>query len=124
VNGKLLIVEDETSLAKQLKWGLSDTYEIITANTADKARQLLASGAFPVATLDLGLPPSPDTPAEGFRLLEDLPGLAPHTKVIVITGNAEQENAMKAVDLGAADFCSKPIDLDLLKIILKRRTAG
>lgn len=120
MNGKLLIIEDETSLAKQLKWGLSDTYEIITANTADKARQLLASGAFPVATLDLGLPPSPDTPTEGFRLLEDLPGLAPHTKVIVITGNAEQENAMKAVDLGAADFCSKPIDLDLLKIILKR----
>ena len=97
---KLLIIEDEASVAKQLKWSL-EAYDISIAGDAQKARQLLASGAFPVATLDLGLPPSSDTPYEGFKLLEALGSLAPHTKVIVITGNAEQENAVKAVALGA-----------------------
>jgi DNA-binding NtrC family response regulator len=82
---------------------------------------LLASGAFsggdprsrPAAFA--GHPRGRAPPARSDTTL-----LAPHTKVIVITGNAEQENALKAVDLGAADFCSKPIDLGLLKIILDR----
>jgi len=117
---KLLIIEDEISLAKQLKWGLSDIYEVIIAGTVEQSRDLLASGAFPVVTLDLGLPPSPDTPTEGFRLLEAMSSLSPHIKVIVITGNAETDNAMKAIALGAVDFCSKPVELEVLKIILER----
>jgi len=117
---KLLIIEDELSVAKQLKWSLGSDYDITIAADAVKARQLLASRSFPVATLDLGLPPSADTPDEGFKLLEELGSLAPHTKVIVITGNAEHENAVKAVALGAIDFCAKPIDLKILKIILSR----
>lgn len=117
---KLLIIEDEASVAKQLKWALSDDYEISTAGDGKKARRLLASGAFPVATLDLGLPPNADTPEEGFRILEEMGRLAPHTRVIVITGNAEEKNGVRAVALGASDFCAKPIDLDTLKIILER----
>ena len=117
---KLLIIEDEPSLAKQMKWGLKNTYDVVIADNAKKGQQLLASGAFPAATLDLGLPPSPDTPEEGFRLLESARTIAPHTKIIVITGNAEQENAIKAVGMGAVDFCSKPIDPDELTIILNR----
>ncbi|QTA90987.1 PEP-CTERM-box response regulator transcription factor [Desulfonema magnum] len=120
MKNKLLIIEDEASLAKQLKWGLSDTYEVMIANTVEKARQLISSDVFQVVTLDLGLPPYPDTPEEGLRLLETMSALTPYTKVIVITGNAEQENAMKAIALGAVDFCAKPIELELLKIILKR----
>ena len=117
---KLLIIEDESSVAKQLKWSMGQDYDISIAADPQKARQLLETQAFPVATLDLGLPPSADTPDEGFKLLEELSTLAPHTKVIVITGNAEHENAVKAVSLGAVDFCAKPIDLNLLKIILNR----
>jgi two-component system NtrC family response regulator len=120
VKPSLLIIEDEAALAKQLKWGLSEEYAVMTAGTVEKARSLLGSGAFSVATLDLGLPPAPDGPREGFRILEDLPQLSPHTKVIVITGNAERENAMRAVALGAVDFYSKPLDLDVLRIILRR----
>ncbi len=120
VKKKLLVIEDENSVAKQLKWGLGKEYDITIANDVAQARKFLASGVFPVATLDLGLPPYPDTPRQGFELLEEISSLAPHTRVIVITGNAEAENAVRAVALGAADFCPKPIDLKLLSIILSR----
>ncbi len=117
---KLLVIEDEKSVAKQLRWGLDEEYEITIASDAAQAKPLLASGLFPVATLDLGLPPHPDTPQQGFALLEEIAALAPHTRVIVITGNAEDDNAIKAIALGAADFYAKPIDLKILKIILAR----
>ena len=117
---KLLVIEDEKSVAKQLRWGLSEEYEITIASDAEQAKPFLASGLFPVATLDLGLPPYPDTPQQGFSLLEEIASLAPHTRVIVITGNAEDDNAIKAIALGAADFYAKPIDLKILKIILCR----
>ena len=116
----LLVIEDENSVAKQLRWGLGKEYEITIVSDAGQARPLLASGVFPVVSLDLGLPPYPDTPQQGFELLEEISSLAPHTRVIVITGNAEEENAVKAIALGAADFCAKPIDLKILKIILSR----
>lgn len=117
---KLLIIEDEKSVAKQLRWGLDKEYEITIASDADQAKPLLASGAFPVATLDLGLPPHPNTPQQGFALLEKIAPIAPHTRIIVITGNAETDNAIKAIRLGAADFYAKPIDLKILKIVLAR----
>ncbi|MCP4341671.1 MAG: PEP-CTERM-box response regulator transcription factor [Desulfobulbaceae bacterium] len=117
---KLLVIEDEKSVAKQLRWGLDKDYEVTIATDVEQATLFLASGVFPVATLDLGLPPYPDTPQQGFALLEKISALAPKTRIIVITGNAEEENAMKAISLGAADFYSKPIDLKILKIILAR----
>jgi two-component system NtrC family response regulator len=117
---KLLIIEDENSVAKQLRWGLDKEYAITIASDAEQAKPLLASGVFPVATLDLGLPPHPDTSQQGFALLEEIGSLTPHTKVIVITGNAEDENAIKAIALGATDFYTKPIDLKILKTILIR----
>jgi two-component system NtrC family response regulator len=120
VKKRLLIIEDENSVAKQLRWGLDKEYEITIASDAKQAKPLLASGVFPVATLDLGLPPYPDTPQQGIALLEEMASLAPHTKVIVITGNAEDEHAIKAIALGATDFYAKPIDLKILKIILSR----
>ncbi len=116
----LLIIEDDPSLAKQMKWGLSGTYEIVIANNVKQAVRYLGSGSFPVATMDLGLPPHPDTTEEGFSLLQKLPEAAPDSKIIVITGNAEKQNAVKAISLGATDFCSKPVDLEMLKIILDR----
>ena len=117
---KLLIIEDENSVAKQLRWGLGEEYEITIVSDADQARPFLLSGVFPVATLDLGLPPHPDTNEQGFKLLEEVSTLSPYTRVIVVTGNAEEENAIRAIALGAVDFCAKPIDLKLLKVILSR----
>ncbi len=117
---RLLVIDDEISVAKQLKWGLGDEYEVTIAVEVDQARPLLASGSFPVIALDLGLPPYPDTPQVGFKLLEEIISLSPQTKVIIITGNAEKENAVQAIALGAVDFCTKPIDLKLLNTILSR----
>lgn len=117
---KLLVIEDETSVAKQLRWALGKDYDITIASDAGKAKPLLASGVFPVATLDLGLPPYSDTPQQGFELLEEIASLAPHTRVIVITGNTEKKNAINAVALGAVDFCEKPLDLEKLSLILSR----
>ncbi len=117
---RLLIIEDEASVAKQLKWSLGEYYDITIAADAEKAKQLLSCGAFPVVTLDLGLPPLPDTPQVGLKLLEEISTLAPRSKIIVITGNAEQDTAVKAVGTGAVDFCSKPIDPKVLRVILDR----
>jgi len=117
---KLLIVEDEVAVAKQLKWGLGSNYEISMAHDPDQARDLLKKAGFAVVILDLGLPPNPDNPVEGFRLLEAIVSTWPQTKVIVTTGNSEQENAVRAIGLGAEDFYAKPVDLNLLNFILER----
>ncbi len=117
---KLLVIEDEKSVSKQLKWSLTKDYDITIVTDATMAWKMLKSGAFPVATLDLGLPPQPDSPEEGFKLLKKTQNSGLHTKIIVITGNTEEQNAVEAVQLGASDFCEKPFDLNLLKIILAR----
>jgi len=117
---KLLIIEDEKSLAKQIKWSLEKHYNIAIALESSKALNMLISEAFPVALLDLGLPPCPDSPKEGFKILETLQRENIHTKLIVITGHAEEEYALKAIELGGYDFCAKPVDLNILKIILER----
>lgn len=117
---KLLIIEDEKSVAKQLRWGLDKEYDITIAGSAEQARPYLSSSVFPVVTLDLGLPPSPDSPEQGFALLQEISKMGHPVHVIVITGNAEEENAIKAIGYGATDFYAKPIDLSILKIILAR----
>ena len=117
---KLLIIEDERTVAKQLKWGLAKSFDISVASNPVQAEKALASDQFPVVTLDLGLPPMPDSPEEGLALLKKISGISPFTKVVVITGNDDENTAMEAIALGAVDFCSKPIDLHMLKIILDR----
>ncbi|MDM8556590.1 response regulator [Desulfococcaceae bacterium HSG7] len=111
-NCKLLVIEDNKSLAKQIKWGLGGSYDIMLAGNAEKAINLLSTGAFPVATLDLGLPPAPDTPENGLRLLEDLERLNLHTKIIVISGCDQPEIAVKAISLGPWISAPNPLNWD------------
>ena len=117
---QILIIEDESSMAKQLKWGLSDTYDIFTAKNAADAVHILHKESPLVVLLDLGLPPYPDSAEEGLRLLEEILSKKAQTKVIVITGNTDRINAVKAVSLGAYDFHTKPVDLEELRIVIKR----
>ena len=116
---KLLIVEDDPGLQKQLGWCFED-YEVILAGDRDDAITQLRRHQPAVVTLDLGLPPDPANASVGLALLEEILGLAPQTKIIVVTGNDDRENAVKAVGLGAYDFYQKPVDADVLGLIVAR----
>jgi two-component system, NtrC family, response regulator len=115
----LLIVEDDPALQKQIRWAF-DQYETLTANDRESALVQVRRYAPPVVTMDLGLPPDPDSPSEGFKLLEQILAGAPHTKVIVLTGQNDRAHALKAVELGAYDFFAKPFEPDLLGLTIAR----
>jgi two-component system NtrC family response regulator len=119
---KLLIVEDTEEIRTQLKYALRDDYALSFAEDRTQALKLLQEVQPPVVTLDLGLPPSPDTAEEGLKALDEILQQAPPTKVIVVTGNTDRANALQAVHLGAFDYHLKPIDLDEFKVILRRAT--
>jgi two-component system NtrC family response regulator len=115
----LLIVEDDLALQKQIKWSL-DRFETVTAADRESALAQCRRHDPAVVTMDLGLPPDPDSVSEGFRLLEELLGIDPDIKVIVLTGQNDQANALRAVALGAYDFFAKPFDPDLLGLTIDR----
>ncbi len=117
---KLLIVDDDAGIQKQLKWSFDESYDVAVA--ADRAEAVAAMKRHMprVVTLDLGLPPHTDTPTEGFAALEAILELQPNAKVVVVSGQDEQENAVRAIGLGAYDFCAKPIDPDVLSLIVAR----
>lgn len=116
---KLLIVEDDLGLQRQLSWTFED-YEVLSAINQESAISLARSEEPPVVTLDLGLPPDADGASEGLVTLERIRKLCPNSKVIVVTGNDEREHALKAVSLGAYDFYQKPIDADMIRLIVDR----
>ncbi|MGN7875622.1 PEP-CTERM-box response regulator transcription factor [Roseateles sp. 22389] len=115
----LLIVEDDLALQKQLKWSM-DRFESVTADDVASAVLQFRRHKPPVVTMDLGLPPDQDSTSEGFRLLEKLIELEPGTKVIVLTGQNDQSNALRAIRMGAYDFLTKPVDPDVLVLTVER----
>ena len=119
---KLLIVEDDDAIRTQLKYALRDSYALSFAENRTRALELLQEVSPDVVSLDLGLPPHADSAVEGLRTLEEIFRAAPGTRVIVVTGNADRANARRAVELGAADYLSKPIDLTEYETVLRRST--
>ena len=117
---KLLIIEDDAELRTQMKWGLGKDYQIFQAQDRLSALDILKNEHPLVVTLDLGLPPHPDTTEEGFRTLNDLLAHDFLSKVIVITGQHEKEHALKAIGSGAYDFMAKPVHLEELQVIISR----
>ncbi len=116
----LLVVEDDPGLQSQLKWSFAEKYKVVTASDRESALAVVKKTAPAVVTLDLGLPPDPGGISEGFATLEEILRLAPATKVIVITGNDEIDNAVRAVGAGAYDFYQKPVDPDMLAFVVER----
>ena len=116
----LLLVDDNVELREQMKWGLKSSYEIFEADDRAAAVAMLQKEHMALVTLDLGLPPDADGATEGLRALEQLLGVNPLVKVVVITGNQDRANALKAIQLGAYDFMEKPVALDVLKTVLER----
>lgn len=115
----LLIVEDDLALQKQIKWSL-DRFESVTAHDRESALLQLRKAMPAVVTMDLGLPPDADSVSEGFRLLEQIMAFDPDIKVIVLTGQNDQANALRAVAMGAYDFFAKPFEPDLLNLTIER----
>jgi two-component system, NtrC family, response regulator len=115
----LLIVEDDPALQKQIKWSM-DKFEAVTADDRESALVQLRRHTPPVVTMDLGLPPDADSVSEGFRLLGEILAVAPDTKVIVLTGQNDQTNAVRAVGMGAYDFLAKPFEPEMLSLTVER----
>ncbi|MBT9465208.1 PEP-CTERM-box response regulator transcription factor [Hydrogenophaga sp.] len=116
---QLLIVEDDLALQKQIKWSL-DQFASVTADDCETALVQLRRHAPAVVTMDLGLPPDADGTSEGFKLLDQMLAAAPDTKVIVLTGQNGQANALKAVAMGAYDFLAKPFEPEMLNLTVER----
>ena len=115
----LLVVEDNPGLQKQLKWAFNGFYVHIAADR-ESAIRLLDQHKPHVVTLDLGLPPDTANASEGLAALGEILERTPHTKVIVVTGNDDRDVALRAVSLGAYDFYQKPIDPEVLALIVQR----
>ena len=115
----LLVVEDDPGLRSQLRWNF-DQYSVQTADDRESALAMVKKHAPAVVTLDLGLPPDPGGASEGFAAIGEILSHAPRTKIIVLTGNGDTENAVKAIGQGAYDFYHKPVDPDILSFVVER----
>ena len=115
----LLIIEDDPGLQKQLRWSLDD-YDVLVAGDREAALAMVRRHEPAVITMDLGLPPDPDGASEGFATLQQILSLTPDAKVIVLTGNQDRANAVKAIGLGAYDFHHKPFDPEMLALVINR----
>lgn len=118
-NKKILIVEDDPGLQKQMKWSFEE-FEIFIAGNREEALKILDKEHPSVVTVDLGLPPDAEGSTEGLATVEQILSKAPNTKVIVVSGNDDRKNAVQAVASGAYDFYQKPIDSELLNQIVTR----
>lgn len=116
---QLLIVEDDLGLQKQIKWSL-DRFDSVTAGDRESALVQFKRHNPAVVTMDLGLPPDADSVSEGFKLLGQLLELDPMVKVIVLTGQNDQTNALRAIAMGAYDFFAKPFEPELLGLTIDR----
>lgn len=117
-SAEILLVEDDGGLSRQMQWAL-EPYQAVPAGTAADALRKFESG-LPVVILDLGLPPDPDGASEGLKVLDAILNQAPETKVIILSGNSDRAVALSAVQRGAFDFISKPVEIDALKLIVQR----
>ena len=117
---RVLLVEDDVGLQKQMRWALSPFNVDVAGSRTEATAKVSAAKPYHVVILDLGLPPDENSASEGFKALDEILNLAPQTKVIVASGNVERANAVRAVAQGAFDFIAKPVDSDILKIIIDR----
>jgi two-component system NtrC family response regulator len=117
---RLLIVEDDENLRTQMRWAFGKDYEVLLAGDRSGALEIVRRDRPSVALLDLGLPPQPNTVEEGFSTLAQILHEDPSVRVIIVTRKDEREHAIKAIGQGAHDFLPKPVDLNLLQVILKR----
>lgn len=117
---KLLIVDDDEEIRTQMKWALSSDYEVLEAEDRPSALAIFEDKQPALITLDLGLPPQAQVVDEGFLLLDEILERDRTTKIVIITGQEERNHALDGISKGAYDFFPKPIEIEELKVVLKR----
>ena len=117
---KLLIVDDDEEIRTQMRWALAADYAVTLAGDRASALDQFRATRPPVVLLDLGLPPHPGTPQEGLAALSELLAIDRMTKVVIVSGQGEKGPALQAIGAGAYDFVGKPVEMDELKLLLKR----
>ncbi|MEY4917065.1 MAG: Transcriptional regulatory protein ZraR, partial [Verrucomicrobiota bacterium] len=120
MNPKLLIVDDDEEIRTQMKWALAKDYDVALAENRTAAVETFRTAQPMVVLLDLGLPPHPNTAEEGLATLSELLTINPLVKVVIVSGQGEKENALRAIGAGAYDFLTKPVEMEELKFLLKR----
>ena len=116
----VLIIDDDEEIRTQMRWALTDECEPLLADSRDSALRIFQERKPLVVLLDLGLPPNPNSPTEGMAILDGMLQSQPETRVIVVTGQADREHAVRAIAAGAHDFLAKPVQMDELKLLLRR----
>lgn len=116
----LLVVDDDEDIRTQMKWALAADYEVVMAGDRASALAAFRTSHPKAILLDLGLPPRPNEPDEGLSVLSELLALDSTSKVIVVSGQSDKQNALRAVGAGAYDFLCKPVDMDELRLVLQR----
>ena len=117
---QILIVDDDEDIRSQLRWALTADFDVIESEDRPSAMRVFREKKPEVVLVDLGLPPHPGTPQEGLALLGELIAADSATRVVVISGQGEKENALKAIGEGAYDFFCKPVNVEELKTIIGR----
>ena len=119
---QLLLVDDDPLIGEALGFALSRHFEVLISPTRAHCRELLGRLPAPpaAAIVDLGLPPTPHRPDEGFALIGELLAAAPEMRILVLSGQNDEENARHARTLGAIDFVGKPCDPGRLLSLLER----
>ncbi|NIP42031.1 MAG: PEP-CTERM-box response regulator transcription factor [candidate division Zixibacteria bacterium] len=116
---KILVVDDEEGIRTQIYWALANDYDVSQAADYDSALHLAKEKKPDLVSLDIALTSLADD-LSGLKLLQEMLLIDPYLKVIMVTGNEEKETALKSVNEGAYDYYQKPIDLEELKLIVKR----
>jgi two-component system, NtrC family, response regulator len=117
---KILIVDDDEAIRTQMKWALSEQYEVHFAEDRNAAVESFEANSTAVTLLDLGLPPRPNECDEGLAVLSDILAIDNTAKVIIISGQGEKQNAIEAVGAGAYDFLCKPVEMEELRLLIRR----
>ena len=117
---KLLIVDDDEAIRTQMKWALSQDYEVHFAEDRKEALETFEANSPAVTLLDLGLPPRPNECDEGLAALSEILAVDNTAKVIIVSGQGEKRNAIEAVGAGAYDFLCKPVEMEELRLLLRR----
>jgi two-component system NtrC family response regulator len=117
---RVLIVDDDEEIRTQMKWAVAASHEVAVAADRRSALEVFRKQQPEVVLLDLGLPPCPNDTSEGMATLAGLLTLDRGAKIIIISGQSDRENAVKAIGAGAYDFLCKPLDLGQLKLLLQR----